>query len=99
LYHTPPSQLLNLKRRLRKEGVFDPEYICWCFDSAVEWAGNFIENKLSKADDPQKELELLLKPTETMEVNGKEKLMLMRMQLNMALGKAPLEGMRGDVGD
>lgn len=45
-----PSKLLKLKKRLRHEGVFDPEFICYCFDKAVVWTGHYVENHANSHD-------------------------------------------------
>ena len=95
MYHRQPSRLLNLKQRLRADGVFDPEYIAWSFDSAVEWVGGYIESKLYKAEDAQAELDALLKADAPDEIDGTDAALLVRMKLNMALGNTPFEGMKG----
>jgi hypothetical protein len=52
-YQIPPSKLLKLKSRLKREDALDPEFICYCFDRAVVWAGNFVENYANKYDRKQ----------------------------------------------
>lgn len=77
--------MLNLKQRLRAEGVFDPEYVCWMVDNAVEWLDGYIESQLAKSDDPQKELETLLDIHE--KASPEDAALLLRMQLNAMVGK------------
>lgn len=42
--------MLKLKARLRREGVFDPEFICYCFDKAVIWTGHYVESHANEYD-------------------------------------------------
>jgi hypothetical protein len=56
LYRTPPSDLINLHEFCESiTGLPGPdEWTAWAFDSAVEWLGSFIENKLHQLDDKRK---------------------------------------------
>ena len=74
---------MNLKRSLRRDGAFDPEYLCWMFDNACEWLDGYIQGRLMKAEDAQLELETLLG------IHGEpdtdEELMLLRLKLTRAV--------------
>lgn len=48
-----PSKLYKLKKRLKRDGVFDPEFICWCFDKAVQYCDSYVENYANKYDSKQ----------------------------------------------
>lgn len=71
--------------------MFDPEYVSWMFDNAVEWVDGYVQGKLMKADDPQAELEFLLLPPETPSMQ--DTLTLLRMKLNTAVAQASRDGM------
>ena len=61
----PPSQYVHLERQLIEDDVFDPEWLCHCFDHAVSFFGHWVESKLYETDprthEPLYELKDLLK--------------------------------------
>lgn len=84
--------MLNLKRSLQTDDVFDPDYLCWCFDNACEWVSGYVQGKLMKADDAQAELEHLLMPVEKPSMS--DTLTLLRMKLNAAVASDGTERAR-----
>lgn len=51
---------MKLRTQLRREDVFDPDWLCFCFDRAVTWFGRHVESKLQEFDKESGEFEYTL---------------------------------------
>ncbi len=89
--------MLKLKRLLRREGQFDPDILCYCFDRAVLYFGHWVDATLMETDNeghPLHTLSELLDREAHEPVSAEDAALLLRMQMNTLVGKPVLDGMK-----